>query len=156
MIYQRAYQHKILTHCMLFNYQAITRKRSLNWDFNPTRHDPTLTFKTRNKIKNKNFILFYFFFSRNCVSIATKNSCHRDSRCDSHVAPGARLQAPRLSIVPVCPVAGVASWLGHDPVSQVMTRQSRTQKISFYVQFWTAQAVPNISASDPKILGLSI
>ena len=55
------HRHKIFTHCMLFNYQAITRKRSLNWDLNPMRHHPTSTFKTHNTSKNN------FFFQKLCL-----------------------------------------------------------------------------------------
>ena len=60
------HRHKIFTHCMLFNYQAITRKRSLNWDLGSTRHHPTSTFQTH--IKKQ------IFFFQNTVSLS-RQSC---------------------------------------------------------------------------------
>ena len=98
---------------------------------------------------------------------------------DNHVVLGVRLRVLKLSVIRVHAMSRrasgrvtsivclavmscwpsavrVASWLSNDLVSQVVTRQSRTQKIAFYVPFWVAQEVPNIFTSDPKILGLSI
>ena len=87
-ICQRACINIILfTHRMKFNHQAITHNRSLIWDLNSTRHHPTSTFQTHKKNKNLFIYLFYFIFSKHCVSIATKNSC------PLHTGHG---QAPRL------------------------------------------------------------
>ena len=83
------YWHKIFTHCMLFNYHAITPKRSLNWDLNTTRHHPASMFETRNKTRKKK--LFYFFFSE-IVSLSRQRFLYHDIR--SFV--------PRLPVVCMC------------------------------------------------------
>ena len=113
------HQHKIFTHCMLFNYQEITHKRSLNWDFNPTRHHPVSTFKTRNKTK-----LFYFFFFLEIVSLSQKRTPvaseslyhNKDSRRNSYVTPGAWSHAPKLLVERVACAACVSCVLCKQPV----------------------------------------
>ena len=67
------HRHKIFTHCMLFNYQGITRKRSLNWDLNQTRHHLASTLRTHNKKKN----FFLFFFSKSKKSLLRRRLLSR-------------------------------------------------------------------------------
>ena len=95
----------------------------------------------------------------------TENSC-----CDSHVTLGARSLAPRLPVMHARVVSrcaakcvartvraiGVLSWLGHDPMSQVILASPEPRNFAFSVQFWTIQPVSNIFTLDPKILGLNI
>ena len=71
----RMHRHKISKQCMLFKYQEITRKRSLNWDLNPTRHHLASTVKTGN-----NTIPEIVSLSRQRTPVATAMSCSRRDR----------------------------------------------------------------------------
>ena len=170
------HQHKICMHRMLFNYQTITHKSPLNWDFNPTRHHPASTFKTRNKT---NFFLNYctsitieVSLSQKIIFVTTENL-----RRDCSVAPGlvarpdpfsrtrsvschtARCVSCGRRVVRVAhPISfikrALCAWLAYCP-GWVVTCLSRDPKNQFSAQFWSVHSITNISTVDPKILRLN-
>ena len=104
-------------------------QKSLELGPQSNEHHPASTFKTRNK--NKIFIFIFLFFIIYIFSKAVsllRQPCYAQDTV-------ARV---RLSVVCVRTSAvslrasGVSSWLGHDLVSQVVTRQSKTQKIFIF------------------------
>ena len=104
-------------------------QKSLELGPQSNEHHPASTFKTRNKNKIFNFIFlfFYYIFFQKSVSLLRQPCYAQDT-----------VARVRLSVVCVRASAmslrasGVSSLLGHDLVSQVVARQSKTQKIFIF------------------------